>query len=96
MNTNLSVTNKSWLSYATQKLKAAGIDSAVLDAIIILCFCLKLKKIDVLSNPSNKLTKNQVKLADKLLKLRVSNYPIGYITQNIEFYNRSFYIDNHL
>ena len=96
MNTNLSVTNKSWLSYATQKLKAAGIDSAGLDAIIILCFCLKLKKIDVLSNPSNKLTKNQVKLADKLLKLRVSNYPIGYITQNIEFYNRSFYIDKHV
>jgi len=96
MNTNLLVTNKSWLSYATKKLNIAGIDSADLDAIIILCFCLKLTKIEVLSNPNSKLSINQTKLADKLLKLRVSNYPIGYITHNVEFYNRSFYIDSRV
>src|SRR5665213_1193623 len=96
MNTNLLVTNKGWLSYATQKLKVAGIDSADLDALIILCFCLKLTKIEVLSSPNNQLSKNQIRLTDKLLALRALNYPITYITRNIEFYNRSFYIDHRV
>lgn len=96
MNTSLSPTNKGWLGYATKKLKVAGIDSASLDAIIILCFCLKLTKINVLSNPYNKLSKNQLKLAEKLLDLREKNYPIAYITNKIEFYNRSFYVDKRV
>lgn len=96
MNTNSSVTNKLWLSYATKKLKVANIDSANLDALIILCFSLKQTKIEILSGPDNKLSKTQTALANKLLERRALNYPIVYITQSIEFYNYTFYVDSRV
>jgi release factor glutamine methyltransferase len=96
MNTSLSVTNKEWLSHATRVLKGANISSPELDAIILLCFCLKIKKIELLSNPSTILTKTNLSLADKLLNKRKLGYPVAYLTKTVEFYNHSFFVDTRV
>jgi release factor glutamine methyltransferase len=96
MNTSSLVTNNEWLKRATQKLIVAGIDSAQLDCLIILCFCLRLSKIEVLSNPNKILTKTNLKLANKLLSKRQLNYPISYIIKQVEFYNRTFFVDSRV
>jgi release factor glutamine methyltransferase len=96
MNTSLLATSRDWLAVAIRKLELNGISSASLDAIIILCFCLKLTKIEILSNPNIKLSKKQLKLAETLLNKRLTNYPIAYIVNSVEFYNCSFYVDSRV
>jgi len=96
MKTSSLVTSNEWLKIATQRLLTSGIDSASLDALLILCFCLKLPKVEILSNPNRKLTVTTLNRASKLLEKRKLNYPIAYITKKIEFYNRVFNVDSRV
>ncbi|HEY5267522.1 MAG TPA: HemK family protein methyltransferase [Candidatus Saccharimonadales bacterium] len=96
MKTNSLVTSNEWLKTATQKLIVAGIDSAQLDSLILLEFCLKFSRIKILSNPNRPLSKTNLSQANKLLSKRLLNIPIAYITKQIEFYERSFFIDSRV
>lgn len=96
MKTNSLITNSEWLKDAVKKLKAAGIESASIDSLIILCFCLKLPKVEVLTNPNKILPLKKINLANTLLTLRLDHYPISYITKQIEFYDRTFYVDSRV
>ncbi len=96
MRTNLLTTNSEWLKNATQKLTVAGVESASIDSLIILCFSLSLPKLEILTNPNKILTRKELKLANKLLTKRLEHYPISYLTKQVEFYNRTFYIDRRV
>ena len=83
---------KDWLSSATSKLSAAGIDTARLDAEIILAFVLNSNRIYLHTHPEQIIYATQYKLANRKLSLRLKNIPIAYITGCKEFYGRDFLV----
>jgi release factor glutamine methyltransferase len=96
MKINSLVTNNEWLKCATKKLLAAGIDSAQLDSLILLCFCRNLTKLEILSSPNQIVPRDDLYRADKFLAKRLLNYPVAYITKQVEFYGRTFYVDSRV
>jgi release factor glutamine methyltransferase len=81
-----------WLQEATQKLQATGIESARLDAQIILSHALKMSRALLLARPEQQLTLAQADFADRLLHRRIERQPIAYLTEQKEFYGRPFYV----
>jgi release factor glutamine methyltransferase len=94
MNTNLSITNKSWLSTASKRLVKSDIESAKLDALIILSKSSSSTKLNIISNPNHQLTSRQLKTADRLLNKRLKGIPIAYLTNCVEFYGYNFYVND--
>ena len=77
---------------AIVELKKTGIDSAELDATILLCEVLKKDKIFLLTHPELKLTRAQLFNFKKKINRRMNNEPIAYITGHKEFYKYDFVI----
>ncbi|HUY53083.1 MAG TPA: HemK/PrmC family methyltransferase [Candidatus Dormibacteraeota bacterium] len=96
MKTSLLITNNEWLKDATRKLIIAGIKSAPLDSLIILSFCLKVSKIEILTNPTRTIPNKKIKLVNRFLAKRLEHYPISYLIKQVEFYGRTFYIDSRV
>lgn len=82
---------KEALQYATEKITST---SPVLDAEVLLCFALGKPKEFLYTNPETKLTDKQQELFEKYTERRSTGEPIAYITNEKEFYGRTFYIDN--
>lgn len=81
---------KDWLKSATQELKEVGIDSARLDAEIILAHTLKKGRTHLHSHDDEILDSRSLEIADARLVLRLEYVPIAYIIGHKEFYGRKF------
>ena len=87
---------------AYPKLRAALINSAYLDAELLLSFVLSARggqeksREWILAHPEIKLSKKQIRAYDNLIKQRARHVPIAYITREKEFYGRPFYIDERV
>jgi len=81
-----------WLHTASTKLKQAGIDSYRLDSELILEFVYKKNKTYLHAHSTDKIAKNVVNKANKLLNLRLKRVPIAYIFGYKEFYGRNFIV----
>jgi release factor glutamine methyltransferase len=79
-----------WLSDATKELVDAGIDSARLDAEIILAHTLRKKRTYVHAHTSDDLPLRLENIATARLDLRRERVPLAYITGHKEFYGRLF------
>ncbi|HUD06988.1 MAG TPA: HemK/PrmC family methyltransferase [Candidatus Saccharimonadales bacterium] len=90
--TNSSQTSNKWLKHASQKLSSVGIESADLDALILLEYCLGMDRAKILAEPDLQLSPRQTKVLNELLSRRVKFEPIAYITKKSEFYGRSFFV----
>ncbi len=84
---------KDWLESATKKLQQADIESARLDAEIILSHTLKKSRTYLRAYRDEKIPSRLAEVADARLALRLERVPIAYIIGHKEFYGRTFYVN---
>ena len=84
------------LSWATEKLNKIKIDSASLDAEILLSFVLNKPKEFLCTQPNHNLTLNEEKHFKKLINKRLKYWPIAYLIGEKEFYGNKFKINKHV
>ncbi|MCL2520050.1 MAG: peptide chain release factor N(5)-glutamine methyltransferase [Spirochaetaceae bacterium] len=83
---------KDILIEAGRQLKAIS-DSPQLDAGLLLAHTLKLNRTQLYSLPSDyRLCDEQLDSYQKLIKKRLTGYPVAYLINNREFYGRNFFI----
>ena len=75
------------LNEATRELEAAGMETARLDAEVLLAFCLKCERLEFLKNPDLKINKNKLSRYTKLVERRLKYEPVAYITGRKEFWS---------
>ena len=80
----------SWLRTAAASLKQAGIDSARLDAELILAHTLQKSRTYLHAHGDEILSPRQAEIADARLHLRVERTPLAYIIGHKEFYGHQF------
>lgn len=78
------------LRYAAQTLKEAKIETARLDAQLLLGSILERSKAWLLANPNHLITSPQLSLLYDQLRKRAAHMPIAYILGSQEFYGRKF------
>lgn len=76
---------------ATQKLEAAGIPSARLDAEVLLAFLLQCERLAFIKNPDDTLSEKQWADFNRLIARRAGGEPAAYITGRKAFW--SFALD---
>ena len=76
---------------ARQKLEAAGIPSAHLDAEVLLAFLLQCDRLAFIKNPDDRLGEKQLADFDRLIARRAGGEPAAYITGRKAFW--SFTLD---
>ena len=87
---------RDWLLNATWQLKAVGIESAHLDAELLLSFVTRLDRAKLLAYPEQALDKAQLNRLARLLTRRLHREPLAYILHEKEFYGRIFYVNKHV
>jgi release factor glutamine methyltransferase len=81
-----------WLSRTTQELRAAGIGTARLDALVLLEDELNTNRTRILAYPDTPLTPKSIQTLGKQLKRRIGHEPLAYIRGKSEFYGREFVV----
>jgi release factor glutamine methyltransferase len=80
----------SWLKDAAAQLAAIGIDSARLDAELILSHTLRKPRTYLHAHYDEMLSERATEVANARLRLRLDRVPIAYIVGHKEFYGRTF------
>ncbi len=83
---------QTWLGSATKKLNSASIDSAQLDAQLLLSAALYKPREYLLAHYDQELSVIELAQADKWLQRRLKREPIAYILGHKEFYGRDFMV----
>ncbi|MEO7904230.1 MAG: peptide chain release factor N(5)-glutamine methyltransferase [Candidatus Saccharimonadales bacterium] len=86
------MTIKEWLDSAIIQLRGANIDSAALDAQIILSHTIRHGHTYLHAHNDDALSSRHQEIADARLRLRLDRTPIAYIVGHKEFYGRSFQV----
>jgi release factor glutamine methyltransferase len=86
------MTTSQWLTVASSELESANIQTARLDAIILLSDLFSKDKAWVLAYPNTELSKAQITKLNYLLNRRAKNEPLAYIRGRCEFYSREFQV----
>ncbi len=79
-----------------EKLKAAGIESAIRESGIILCFVIKSDKAFLYSHDDEELSETDEKKFFALVAKRAEGTPLQYITGHQEFMSLDFFVNNHV
>ena len=87
---------KEALTRGAKKLEEKNIDSAHLDAELLLSLTLKKEREFLYTYPDSKLNKKQVKKYQKLIKKRATHYPLAYILGYKEFYGLKFLVNKNV
>lgn len=85
---------KDWLDDATAALTAAGIQTARLDAELILAHTLRISRTTLHAHPEAILSERQEDIANARISLRLDRVPVAYIIGHKEFYGHNFYVTN--
>lgn len=96
MNENLplkALAIKDWLRDATRQLIESNINSAKLDAEIILAHTIRQNRTYLHAHDDALLSIRQLEIADARLQLRLDRTPIAYIVGHKEFYGRLFRVN---
>ncbi len=82
------------IAKTTKKLSVpAFVDQPDLEAEVLAMFVLNKEKEYIFSNLDHEITKNQVKLLDKLVDRRLKGEPIAYLLGRKEFYGLDFLVN---
>ena len=85
------------LKEAIEILKKNSVDSAILDARILIQFVTRLSREDVIFNaPQINLSDNQIKKYFDLIHKRARKIPLTHLTNNREFFANNFYVDENV
>lgn len=79
-----------WLEYASRQLANAGIDSAALDAELILSHTISKNRTHLHAHPEHTLDRRLHDIANARLDMRTERIPLAYIIGHWEFYGRRF------
>ncbi len=79
-----------WLKRATHELQAVGIESAKLDAELILAHTLRKPRTFLHAHQDDELGLHHQEIAQSRLDLRSDRVPLAYIIGHKEFYGRQF------
>lgn len=82
-----------WLAVATEKLSAADIPTARLDAELILAYAAQKDRTWLLAHNDES---TDYTLANELLDKRLHRIPLAYLTGHKEFYGRNFMVNEHV
>lgn len=96
MNENLplkALAIKDWLRDAATALAQAGIDSAKLDAEIILAHTIRQNRTYLHAHDDEAISPRHREIADARLQLRLDRTPVAYIVGHKEFYGRLFRVN---
>jgi len=86
------MTVNNWLQQATQQLKDAHIETARLDALVLLADLLNKNSAQLLAEPDLALTNEQVNELKNRLERRQKHEPLAYTRGHCEFYGREFIV----
>ena len=81
------------LTYASEQLTAAGIDTPRFDAQLLLAWTLKVRREELAREPERVLTAREAVIFVKAVSLRTERRPLPYITGEAWFYGRQFKIN---
>jgi release factor glutamine methyltransferase len=87
------MTVNDWLADASYKLKAAGIKTNRLDALVLLEDMTKKDRAYLLAYPEKTLSSTNVLKLDTQIKRRSAHEPLAFIRGKTEFYGREFIIN---
>jgi release factor glutamine methyltransferase len=81
---------RTWIDTSTKTLADAGIQTAKLDAELILCHTIRQPRTYLHAHDDEQIPSRQQEIADSRLTLRIDRVPLAYIIGHKEFYGRSF------
>lgn len=81
-----------WLPQAITQLKSAGVDTARLDAMVLLSDQIGCDRGYILAHPERRLSDLQLTELKKLLDKRATHMPLSYLRGKAEFYGREFVV----
>lgn len=84
---------ETWLRNASAELNGLGIESARLDAEVILAHTLRRPRTYLHAHSDEVLDSRMLEIADARLNLRIDRVPIAYIIGHKEFYGRRFKVN---
>lgn len=84
------------LCHTIRILKAHGIEDSHIEARVILQSVIGLSVAEIYAQPERILTEDEAGRLDELLKRRLSQEPLAYITNSKEFYSLDFYVDRRV
>jgi len=87
---------KQTLSENKQKLRKNDLQTAQLDAEVLLSFVLKKPKEFLYTYPEKELTDQQIKTLDRLINKRAQHTPLAYLTGHKEFFGLDFLINENV
>lgn len=87
---------KEALITATNKLTIKNISTPSLDAEVLLAFILKKSREYLFTRPEKKLTADQLKKFNRLIKRRLKGEPAAYLKNLKEFYGLDFYVGKNV
>jgi len=91
-----TISLKQALTYGINELNKLKMNSARLDAEILLGFVLGLSREKMLSNPQYPISNIQYLKFKKLIAKRKKHYPIAYLTGLKEFYGIDFFVNENV
>jgi release factor glutamine methyltransferase len=91
---NTSVEN--FLKASTQRLNEVGVNSARLDCLILLEDATGKGRAWLLAHPEYSLPDSLITSLDKKITRRAAHIPLAYIRSQVEFYGRTFLVNEHV
>ena len=92
----MALTINDWLSSNTNRLQAAGIESARLDSLLLLENVLNTPRESLLASPNFELSGEQIAVLRQMTDRRVKNEPVAYILGSRDFYGLKFKVNRNV
>ena len=90
------MTHRKLLKEISDELKKAGIESADLDARVLVKFVLKIDENVLFKNLDQTVNKKAASKIQELASRRTSYEPVAYLTKHKEFFNLNFYVNENV
>ncbi|MBN2857915.1 MAG: peptide chain release factor N(5)-glutamine methyltransferase [Candidatus Delongbacteria bacterium] len=84
------------LDLSSEHLKKKGVSEPRLSAELLICFALKIKRLDIYLQYDRILTEAETSLIRNYLRRRSDHEPVQYITGRTEFYGLMFKVDRNV
>jgi len=89
-----NISNALW--WATNKLKSNGIDSAQIDAELLLCRALETKREYLYKNPEEEVEEKRYFFFEKLIAKRLLRIPVAYLLGEKYFFGLKFFVNENV